>query len=394
VNPNVINHIDSLDRTPQISNRTSRAIFDTGTTGHYLLLDTVCTDKQVTQQPIWVNLPNGAKISSSHTAMLPFPHLPQQALYARLFPNLNGQALLSIGTFCDAGCMAEFTAITVTISYQGRTVLEGAREPPGLWTTPLSKPSTNGQANAVHTDHIKSNAITFLHAACFSPTTDTWTKAINQGFFKSWPDITATDIKKHLPKSLATAMGHLDQQRKNVRSTKRKPTAQDETDAINDTNPPLEEPTSLAFANVVELSEGDGKSYSDLTGRFPVQSESGNCYVLVLHAFDANAILVEPLKNRSDAEHFKAYQAIIKRANKGTKLFTHWMENEASKAIKDLLFEEQGMDYQLVPTHIHRRNAALNEQSGHSKITLLQDYVQQIHLSPYACGTNYSPRRR
>jgi hypothetical protein len=61
--------------------------------------------------------------------MLPFPHLPQQALQAHLFSDLNGQALLSIGTFCDAGCTAQFTATTVTISYQGHTVLEGAREP-------------------------------------------------------------------------------------------------------------------------------------------------------------------------------------------------------------------------------------------------------------------------
>jgi hypothetical protein len=34
------------------------------------------------------------------------------------------------------------------------------------------------------------------------------------------------------------------------------------------------------------------------------------------------------------------------------------MDNEASKAIKELLVEEFGLDYQLVPPHIHRRNAA------------------------------------
>jgi hypothetical protein len=173
--------------------------------------------------------------------MLPFPHLPQQAEQAHFFLDLNGQALLSIGTFCNAGCTAEFTATTVTIPYQGNTVLEGAREPLGLWTTTLSNSAANGQANATHTDHIKANAISFLHVACFSPTTDTWIKAINQGFFKSWPAITATDVKKHLPKSLAMSMGHLDQQRKNFRSTKRKPSSQENTDEINDTNPPMEQ---------------------------------------------------------------------------------------------------------------------------------------------------------
>jgi hypothetical protein len=37
---------------------------------------------------------------------------------------------------------------------------------------------------------------------------------------------------------------------------------------------------------------------------------------------------------------------------------THWMDNEASKAIKELLVDEFGLDYQLVPPHIHQRNAA------------------------------------
>jgi hypothetical protein len=322
-------------------------------------LETTCTNKQVAQKPIWVNLPNGAKIGSSHTAILPFPNLPQQALQAHLFPDLSGQALLSVGTFCDAGCTATFTANTVKIEYQGDVVLEGLREPPGLWTTTLTPTqSQDGQANSAITDELKTNAVKFLHAACFSPTTDTWTKAIKQDFFKTWPVLTAPVVSKHLPKSVATAMGHMDQQRKNVRSTKPKPKNTQDDDGINDTNPPVEDTTQLAFANVVELSECEGKSYSDLTGRFPVQSELGNLYVLVLYAYDANAILVEPLKNRSDAEQLRAYKVIIKRANRGSKLQTHWMDNEASKAIKELLVDEFGLDYQLVPPHIHRRNAA------------------------------------
>ena len=36
----------------------------------------------------------------------------------------------------------------------------------------------------------------------------------------------------------------------------------------------------------------------DLTGRFPYRSSRGNEYVLVVYHYDANAILVEPVKNR------------------------------------------------------------------------------------------------
>jgi hypothetical protein len=104
-----------------------------------------------------------------------------------------------------------------------------------------------------------------------------------------------------------------------------------------DNMPPTEQPTNTAFANMIELSNVEGKSYSDLTGRFPCKSELGNLYVMVLYAYDANAILVEPIKNRSDGEQLKAMELLIKRANKGTKLQVQWMDNEASTAMKQLL---------------------------------------------------------
>ena len=42
---------------------------------------------------------------------------------------------------------------------------------------------------------------------------------------------------------------------------------------------------------------------------------------------------------------------------RGLKLQLHWLDNEASKALKNFIAQEQ-MQYQLTPPHIHRRNAA------------------------------------
>jgi hypothetical protein len=241
-------------------------------------------------------LPNGDRIQSSHEADLVFPNLPTGAIRAHLFPDLKGQALLSIGVFCDSGCTANFTATTVQILHQGKTVLEGARTPPGLWTTSLTKPAW--QANGAHTINLKINAIKYLHAACFSPTTQTWTKAIDQGFFRSIPALNSRDVHRHLPKSKATTMGHLDQVRQNIRSTKKsRPNDKEVLEFDLDLNPEEDTTTTnTAFASVIELDDPtDGKSYSDLTGRFPAKSEAGNLYVLVLYTYDNNAILVEPL---------------------------------------------------------------------------------------------------
>jgi hypothetical protein len=89
------------------------------------------------------------------------------------------------------------------------------------------------QANGAYTTQLRRNAIKFMHASVFSPTTATWTKAIDAGNFHSWPGLTSAAVRKLLPKSMATAMGHKDQQRKNVRSTKllSKPTTK-----LNDKN--------------------------------------------------------------------------------------------------------------------------------------------------------------
>jgi hypothetical protein len=176
---NVLNDIVSSTCTPM--HYSSLVIIDTSTMGHYLLLDSACVEKRIATKPIHVMLPDGSAIQSSHEALLPFPQLLQAALQAHIFLDLRGQALLSMGTFCDAGCTAIFDATSVKITYQGNVVLEGTRVPPGLWKTQVlgTKPSAwQGEANGVFTTQIRTNTIKFLHAACFSPTMQTWTLAI------------------------------------------------------------------------------------------------------------------------------------------------------------------------------------------------------------------------
>ena len=139
--------------------------------------------------------------------------------------------------------------------------------------------------------------VTYLHRACFSPVTRTWTKAIDAGFFSTWPGLTSDLVRKHLPKSLATAKGHLKQDRKNVRSTKS--TTMDPSPTLNPVGR-----THCAFAKTINLS---GTVYSDQTGRFPTTSSRGTKYVMIFYDFDSSAILAEPLKSRSEAELLRAF---------------------------------------------------------------------------------------
>jgi hypothetical protein len=82
-------------------------------------------------------------------------------------------------------------------------------------------------------------------------------------------------ITKHLPKSIASVKGHLDQQHKNVRSTKPNPPKPSPEPSFER----LDQQTNIVFANVFEPT---GQIYADLPGRFPIQSDRGNQYIFAL----------------------------------------------------------------------------------------------------------------
>jgi hypothetical protein len=62
--------------------------------------------------------------------------------------------------------------------------------------------------------------IKWMHAVCGYPVKSTWLKAIAAGNFIGWPLLTVQNVKKYYPETSETPKGHLNQTRKNVRSTK------------------------------------------------------------------------------------------------------------------------------------------------------------------------------
>jgi hypothetical protein len=74
---------------------------------------------------------------------------------------------------------------------------------------------------------------------------------------------------------------------------------------------------------------------------------------------DSSCILVEPLKNRTDAELTRAYESLMARLHQaGVKPKKHVLDNEVSAAMKQLITTKYNMTYELVPPGCHRRNAA------------------------------------
>jgi hypothetical protein len=144
-------------------------------------------------------------------------------------------------------------------------------------------------------------------------------------------------------------MGHMNQRRQNIRSTSKTPIA-DKPTADTD----LGTKTHLVYAVLVD----QGQLYTDLTGKFPVQSSKGNSYFMVCYVYDCNYVKVIPMKSQSASEWVNAYDTIDQELTvKGFKPKLQTLDNEASTALKNF-FTANDVEYQLVPPHCHRRNAA------------------------------------
>ena len=61
-----------------------------------------------------------------------------------------------------------------------------------------------------------------MHAVCGYPVKYTWIRAIKAGNYVGWPMLTEQNVSKYYPKTDETIKGHMNQTRKNVRSTKTK----------------------------------------------------------------------------------------------------------------------------------------------------------------------------
>ena len=79
---------------------------------------------------------------------------------------------------------------------------------------------------------------------------------------------------------------------------------------------------------------------------------------MVLVEVDANYIDAEPMKNRTEQEMIRAYQALLERI-KSTGVCDpkkHIMDNEASAEFKKVIKKQSKL--QMVPPDSHRRNIA------------------------------------
>jgi hypothetical protein len=199
----------------------------------------------------------------------------------------------------------------------------------GLWRINLKQKNNHIPepiANNVYELRKTGALVHYLHKDLFSPTKSTMLQAVKDGHLIMWPGLREDSVNKHLKITPATAMGHMNQRRQNIRFT---PKSHIADSPATDTD--LVSRTHLVYAVVVN----QGQLYTDLTRKFPVISSKGNSYVMACYVYDCNYVKFIPLKSRSASEWVKAYDTIHQElTGKGFKPRLQAQDNEASTALK------------------------------------------------------------
>ena len=197
-----------------------------------------------------IHLPNKQHLKISHQGNLPLHNnLPPAATKAFILPALKNESLLSVGQLCDNNCTVEFGKFFCDIKHKNKIILKGKRNfRYGLYDINLPNTSSSSTnkfklSYVIQMDKTKSEMAQYLHAALFSPCIKTLQQAIYNGNLLSWP-IEHLNFDKLLKTTVATEMGHLDQERKYLNPTQ----SQNE-----DINPPkIDERTNNLFLNIVQ----------------------------------------------------------------------------------------------------------------------------------------------
>jgi hypothetical protein len=260
---------------------------------------------------------NGSTSKAGKKAKLQYD-MRQPAVDADMVPGLAMNSLLSTSKLADANYITVSTQDEVQVfdaelsqfQVSGKVVMKGWRCPEtGLWRVSikpefpnfntdmalLSKEATNiivnkqGQfdtnefANNVYKLPNLEQVVAWYHVAAGYPTKPTYLKAIEAGFYASWPLLTAKAARKHFPESPETAKGHMRRVKSGVRSTK---AWVEEPEEIQRAEAELQQLRQKHQDIHVKVKEATKMVHTDLI--FPLTLSGGHKYIMVLIDIDSN----------------------------------------------------------------------------------------------------------
>ncbi len=234
------------------------------------------------------------------------------------------------------------------------------------------------QANSVYDLPSTKQAIKWMHAVCGYPVKSTWLKAIKVGNYVGWPMLTERNVQKYYPKTIEPAKRHLNQTRKNVRTTKVKGTLLETCNTSHLHGKKVRD----VYTQTYMVRE---TTFSNQTGQFPIQSLCSKKYIMVMVKINSNTILVEPMKNHKDDKMIQAFNALLLQLKwAGIVPKKHVLDNEVSENMKNHICDMCKLEMELVPPGCHRCNAA--------KVAI-RNFKAHFHSILAGVADNFPPNR-
>jgi hypothetical protein len=219
---NLIPHYSGCANPPDLS---STAFISTAASKS-LVISSMQTSPAISLESITVIQPGGDKMRTTHAVDLLLSKLPPNACMAHSLPGLTNN-LLSIAFPCNAGCELFFNTTSCKVTFDGKVILQGWHDSKHClwrvcivddgWMTNLmindnvTTPQTTAVAHSLYDCDNMQQLTHFYHACLFSPVVSTLTNAINKGYLKGFPGLTAQCVCWHIQINDATKKGHMDQ---------------------------------------------------------------------------------------------------------------------------------------------------------------------------------------
>ena len=179
----------------------------------------------------------------------------------------------------------------------------------------MSMPTGHQANKAVNMNAKPEDLAAFAHRSLWSPANSTLLKALHRGFLPPFPGLSVKTLRRYPPRSEATTKGHMDSARKNAKSTKEEQIAAVNPilrELLEDAFPPQNLSDEQTHHVFVALHELKSMLHTDLTGRPPIPSNSGNQCILFACNCDSNSISLQPVWNRKAPTPLDGHKQIVK----------------------------------------------------------------------------------
>ena len=129
--------------------QTMYGLLNSGTTDHFLALNSICMNKHKTKNPIKITIPNGSQIQSTHECEINWQNI-------HIVPALHDKALISVVKLCAHGRDFAFCHHCCLVLYKGKIALYGIKYlNTNLWLVPLSEQKNVARMNWSNTKYTK-----------------------------------------------------------------------------------------------------------------------------------------------------------------------------------------------------------------------------------------------